>query len=304
MLLFFLMNIYVFIYIVCSYAISILFHAYSDIPMDLQVLVSAFLLLSIGIPHGTLDHLLTFQKQDTNKFKFYLYYLGSIILHLLVWIISPSLGLISFLLVSAFHFGETQLHVFFNKERKLRKIIYLNWGLSILFILIYYNIAELSQMTISFQDTKVFLDLYEHKIVKPIFFLSNILSLLSFAYMFLKGYIKYQKLLSELFFLAIIHLTAFLFPFVICFTLFFIVLHSLPSIVHQFSFFKRVKKKFSIIELIKLMAPYSIISILMSFFLIGLSYYNIIPISIPLISLVVISVITLPHTIVMYNFNH
>ena len=191
-----------------------------------------------------------------------------------------------------------------NLELKIQKIIYLNWGLSILFTLIFYNISELSRMTVSYEDTRIFLELYEHKIIKPIFLISNILSVVSFSLMYFKGYLLYQKFLSELFFLAIIHLTAFLFPFIICFTLYFIVLHSLPSIVHQFSFFKNLKENFSVVKLMKLMFPYSILSITMSFLLIGLSYYNIIPISIPLVSLVVISVITLPHTMVMYNFNH
>ncbi len=298
------MNIYVFIYIVCSYAISIIFHANSSIPMDFQIMGSALLLLAIGIPHGTLDHLLTFNKKRTNKVKFYLYYLGSIVLYILVWVLSPNLGVISFVLVSAFHFGETQLHIFFSKQTKLQKIIYFNWGISILFTLIFYNIYELNQITASFDDTQGFLALYEHQVVKIIFVVSNGLSILSFAYMFLQGYLGFQKLLSEVFFLAMIHLTAFLFPIVICFTLYFIVLHSLPSIVHQFSFFRKLKENFSVLELIKLMAPYSILSLTMSFLLIGLSYYNIIPISIPLISLIIISVITLPHTIVMYNLNH
>ena len=298
------MNIYVFIYIVCSYAISIILNAYSNIPMNFQIIGSTVLLLAIGIPHGTLDHLLTFEKQETNKSKFYLFYIGSILLYLLAWVFSPSLSIISFVLVSAFHFGETQLHVFFDKKRKLQKIIYMNWGLSIIFTLIFYNIFELSKITVSFEDTQVFIDLYEYKVIKLIFIVSNMLSVLSLGYMFVKGYLAYQKLLSELFFITIIHLTAFLFPIVICFTLYFIVLHSLPSIVHQFSFFKKLKEKFSVLDLIKLMAPYSILSLTMSFVVIALSYYNIIPISIPLVSLVIISVITLPHTMVMYNLNH
>ena len=297
------MNIYVFIYIVCSYAVSIVLQAYSNIPIDFQIMGSALLLLCIGIPHGTLDHLLTFKKQETNPLKFYVYYLGAIVLYLLLWIVSPSIGLVSFLLVSAFHFGETQLHFFFKTKSKFRLLIYLNWGISILFTLIYYNITELGEMTTSFDDTQVFLALYEHEIVKPIFMASNVLSLASFALMYYGKRITSQNLLSEVFFLAVIHLTAFLFPFIICFTLYFIVLHSLPSIVHQFSFFKKLNKKFSVIKLIKLMAPYSILSILMSSILIGLSYLNYLPISIPLVSLIVISVITLPHAVVMYKFN-
>jgi beta-carotene 15,15'-dioxygenase len=297
------MNIYVFIYIVCSYAVSIVLQAYSNIPIEFQIMGSALLLLCIGIPHGTLDHLLTFNKQETNPLKFYVYYLGAIVLYLLLWIVSPSIGLVSFLLVSAFHFGETQLHFFFKTKSKLQLLIYLNWGISILFTLIYYNSIELGEMTTSFDDTQVFLALYEHEILKPIFMVSNALSLASFALMYLGNSITSQTVLSEVFFLAVIHLTAFLFPFIICFTLYFIVLHSLPSIVHQFSFFKKLNKKFSVMRLIKLMAPYSILSILMSSILICLSYLNYLPISIPLVSLIVISVITLPHAVVMYKFN-
>ena len=298
------MNFYLFIYIVCSYAITILFQAYSNIPIDYQIIGSAILLLCIGIPHGTLDHLITYKVQKTNKLKFYTYYLGTIVLFFLIWMIAPSLGFVLFLLISAFHFGETQLHLFFTKSSYISLLIYLNWGVTILFTLLYYNNSELNQMTLLFEDTQVFLSVYDHDTLKPIFIASNLGSILSFAYLFYKDKMSSQSLLAELFFLAVIHLTSFLFPFIICFTLFFIVLHSLPSIVHQFTFFKKFKKDFTKKELIQLMAPYSILSISMSAILIALSHLNYIPFSIPLISLIVISAITLPHTFVMLNFNN
>ncbi len=298
------MNFYLFIYIVCSYAITIIFQAYSNIPIDYQIIGSAILLLCIGIPHGTLDHLITYKVQKTNKLKFYTYYLGTIVLFFLIWMIAPSLGFVLFLLISAFHFGETQLHFFFTKNTYISLFIYLNWGVTILFTLLYYNNAELNQMTQLFEDTQVFLSVYDYDTLKPIFIASNLGSILSFVYLFYKNKMSSQSLLAELFFLAVIHLTSFLFPFIICFTLFFIVLHSLPSIVHQFTFFKKFKKDFTKKELIQLMAPYSILSISMSAILIALSHLNYIPFSIPLISLIVISAITLPHTFVMLNFNN
>ena len=298
------MNFYLFIYIVCSYAITIIFQAYSNIPIDYQIIGSALLLLCIGIPHGTLDHLITYKVQKTNKLKFYTYYLGTIVLFFLLWMIAPNLGFVLFLLISAFHFGETQLHFFFTKNTYISLFIYLNWGVTILFTLLYYNNAELNQMTQLFEDTQVFLSVYDYDTLKPIFIASNLGSILSFVYLFYKNKMSSQSLLAELFFLAVIHLTSFLFPFIICFTLFFIVLHSLPSIVHQFTFFKKFKKDFTKKELIQLMAPYSILSISMSAILIALSHLNYIPFSIPLISLIVISAITLPHTFVMLNFNN
>jgi hypothetical protein len=70
----------------------------------------------------------------------------------------------------------------------------------------------------------------------------------------------------------------------------------------EFKFFKKENTGFTIWNFIKLLAPYSILSIIGTTILLLLSYYNIISYSIPFLSIMIISVITLPHAIVMNIF--
>ena len=114
--------------------------------------------------------------------------------------------------------------------------------------------------------------------------------------------IKIERLLSEIFLLFLIHITFYLFPFIIGFTLYFVALHSLKVMNDEFMFFKEENPKFSILDFLKMLAPYSILSIFFTAILLSLSYLNYIPYSIPFLSIMIISVITLPHAIVMNIF--
>jgi hypothetical protein len=70
----------------------------------------------------------------------------------------------------------------------------------------------------------------------------------------------------------------------------------------EFKFFKKENADFTIWNFLKLLAPYSTLSIIGTTILLLLSYYNIISYSIPFLSIMIISVITLPHAIVMNIF--
>ena len=100
----------------------------------------------------------------------------------------------------------------------------------------------------------------------------------------------------------LIHATFYLFPFIIGFTLYFVALHSIKVMNDEFKFLKDENNNFNIMSFLKLLAPYSILSIVGTSFLLILSYYNYIPYSIPFLAIIIISVITLPHAIVMNIF--
>ena len=65
---------------------------------------------------------------------------------------------------------------------------------------------------------------------------------------------------------------------------------------------KKEEKNFSFSKFLKLLAPYSFLSIFGTTLLLFLSYFNYIPYSIPFLAIIIISVITLPHAIVMNIF--
>jgi Brp/Blh family beta-carotene 15,15'-monooxygenase len=64
-------------------------------------------LLFAGIAHGSVDHLLDLEARDSRA-RFYLRYLAGISVFLGLMFVSPLIGLLTFLLLSADHFGECQ----------------------------------------------------------------------------------------------------------------------------------------------------------------------------------------------------
>jgi lycopene beta-cyclase len=84
------------------------------VPGLLQALAPPVLLLGMvfpGIPHGALDHCLSpaGQLQGLALLRFIAFYVAIMGGILLVWLLSPPLALLAFLLYSAWHFGETDL---------------------------------------------------------------------------------------------------------------------------------------------------------------------------------------------------
>ena len=295
------MNLFTFIYIIGIFILLNIFEGFKEISIENQLIYSSLSILLFGIPHGAIDHIIFFKKRQLTKLKFYLVYLGLIVGFVLMWHIAPVLSLILFLLISAFHFGESQFEDI-KITKVLKNIFFFFWGIALLATLIYYNINELANVTAYFDDTLAFEKVYDIKKVTILYYVTNVITIASMILMAVYKQIKIERLLSEFFLLFLIHITFFLFPFIIGFTLYFVVLHSLKVMQDEIEFFKKDNPKFSILDFLKLLAPYSILSIFFTTILLLLSYYTYIPYSIPFLSIVIISVITLPHAIVMNIF--
>tara|TARA_B110000240_G_C13509931_1_gene458696 strand:+ start:174 stop:1070 length:897 start_codon:yes stop_codon:yes gene_type:complete len=295
------MNLFTFIYIIGIFILLNIFEGFKQISIENQLIYSSLSILLFGIPHGAIDHIIFFKKRQLTKLKFYLVYIGLIVGFVLMWHIAPILSLILFLLISAFHFGESQFEDI-KITKVLKNTFFFFWGIALLATLIYYNINELANVTAYFDDTLAFEKVYDIKKVTILYYVTNIITIASMILMAVYKQIKIERLLSEFFLLFLIHLTFFLFPFIIGFTLYFVVLHSLKVMQDEIEFFKKDNPKFSILDFLKLLAPYSILSIFFTTILLLLSYYSYIPYSIPFLSIIIISVITLPHAIVMNIF--
>ena len=297
------MTIFLYIFIVFAFIISNVFQLFSSISIETQIITSTIFIMLVGIPHGSLDHLLLPSQNFKSKLSFYIFYLGLIIANLLVWNYSQILGLILFFIISSYHFGESQLFKFNIKNKIITHFIYLFWGASVIFSFLFYNIDELQLLSNSYEDTKNLISNINLDLFLYLFLLSNIITLIMFTFLIYKSKVKVNKVISEVFFLFVIHLSSFLFPLLICFTLFFIILHSLPSLVNQYNHFKKDNIEFTLKDFIYLMAPYSLVSILFLILISFCSYTNVINYSVPLISIILISVITLPHSFIISKFN-
>ena len=99
-------------------------------------------MITIGIPHGAVDHLLETGKWEYKKspgFIIKYLFLSFIVLALWYWI--PALGLILFLVYSSWHFGQADAKVF-----GLSVISSFLWGTSVLLYIVGTHQTETNQI--------------------------------------------------------------------------------------------------------------------------------------------------------------
>ena len=108
-----------------------------ELTPSVQVVVFAFFILATGIPHGAIDHLVEKEtaKRRQKGFDFSIFlakYLLTMLFYGLAWFIIPSVSLLFFILISAWHFGETDIEnapptAFWNAARFTFGCFILSW---------------------------------------------------------------------------------------------------------------------------------------------------------------------------------
>ena len=109
-------------------------------------LICLFLILSIGVSHGSLDNLKgkkLFQIYGINNFG--IFYLSYILISLSViffWIILPSISLIIFLIVASYHFGKEDTQFLIIENSYFYRLLFFFKGSLIIFAPMYFNFDE------------------------------------------------------------------------------------------------------------------------------------------------------------------
>ena len=278
-----------------------IFTLQNSISIENQLIGCLTLIILFGIPHGAIDNVLSLSESNLSKNSFYFLYLLSMIFYAVLWFITPILSFIFFLLLSSYHFGESQLSNY-NIKNIFSKNIYLVWGIALMSTLFFYNSNELIKLFDNFNDTSVFNLIFEYYLLDILFYSSNTGLILILIHLKINNYINSQIFNSELFQIVLLHMTFFVFPVVISFTLYFVFLHSIKVLIHEYSYLEQKLNGFNLIEFIKLLIPFTLLAIFFFSLFILISNYYKLNISLLLFSIISISVITLPHSISMTNF--
>ncbi|MEL6845862.1 MAG: Brp/Blh family beta-carotene 15,15'-dioxygenase, partial [Bacteroidota bacterium] len=119
-----------------------------ELPSWLEWTWLVSIMLITGIPHGATDHLIFWHKQkqagkSTAWISFLVPYLLQIAMYAFLWWIFPALSLLIFLLLSFYHFGQSELYYLALPEGHIfKKILYLLWGAGIMGVLLLAHRAE------------------------------------------------------------------------------------------------------------------------------------------------------------------
>ena len=256
-----------------------------------SILLFLIVMLSIGIPHGSVDHIIAFINPNARKFDskliFYVVYLSLIVFNIILWVISPFLGLLVFLIISCYHFGETQVIGYNTTDNKILNFVI---GANILLSLFLNNILELQEILyILPQFASLDLSAFD-----SVFFLlvSVAILMLSIVNFEIK---RKVPLYAEI---TILYMVFFHTDLLTSFALYFGFCHSLPMLMLEFKEFKTD----SFIKFYLKTLPFTILSIIFGFLLYQFNNDLLTSDNLILFVFIIISSLTLPHVFIMKDF--
>jgi Brp/Blh family beta-carotene 15,15'-monooxygenase len=260
--------------------------------------VAFVLIVSLGILHGAND-LLILAKGKNSKMLFLkhlLVYLTIIIACVLIYLFSPFIAILLFILLSSYHFGEEHLGEKIKVNRIFNLIFYLFYGVFLFSILFYVSLTavnEIMQELTGITFTKI-------QIANAFSISLSVLLILS-IYLYVTKKIQLSVLFKEFFYLCLLSLVFKTSSLILGFAIYFIFWHSIPSLLNQVAFIYGDLTKKSVVNYFKKAFIYWMISV---FGLLVL--YQIIP-DVHLFSsiiFVLLFAVTAPHTWVMFKMKN
>jgi len=193
-------------------------------------LICLFLILSIGVSHGSLDNLKgrkLFQIYGINNFV--IFYLSYILISLSViffWIIIPSISLMIFLIIASHHFGKEDTQFLIVENSYLNQLFFFLKGALIIFAPMYFHFDEtISIFKLLLIDNESFYEFLNFIESNKILLYGIILSTLSSIILFIKNFeLKKFTIFLDYFSILIIN---FYFSPLVAFTVYFCFLHSI-----------------------------------------------------------------------------
>lgn len=267
------------------------------------VILGASILL-IGIPHGAIDHIISsriynLENSPFDQLKFYVPYLLLMLLMTLIWISSGILGFIIFAVITIYHFGQADLE-HLNFTPKIKPVLIISRGLMILSLIIFsevhFTFPIIESLTGLQIPKKTWLSTYGFEL-GIILALQHPLLLLVRTFQLGKEqknawwYPVLDSLLIVLIFL--------LNDPIIGFALYFALWHSLGHVLEMKAFFKDIGESFSPIKFYKLAFPFTMISLAGLWLIYKIKQAMGIEEQMIALLLVLISVLTLPHVLVV-----
>ncbi len=277
-------------------AFGILGWLWPDFLIQIQYPIFVVLILLIGIPHGATDFLLykRLQGEALKKkhiFRFFLYYLAAAFGYLLCWLTLPAFALILFLIISAYHFGQSNWQ-YLQLSRFKSFVLYSVWGTCVLGGALLWHWDESSVIIGQLLGGALTWTNSEMASVQWLLLLLCISLIIGLR---LIRSLNTQQMFREITNLVVLSFVLFHTPLLVGFALYFALWHSLGSLLNQVAFFRRQTPSFTLLHYYIQAAPYTLLSLVGLFLLVlGKPFFGS---DVSLISLffVLIACITLPH---------
>jgi Brp/Blh family beta-carotene 15,15'-monooxygenase len=257
----------------------------------IEMSLFALILFIVGIPHGAIDHLISNPVFEMSAFKlFLLKYLSLIGIYLIVWYFFPLLALLAFLVMSAYHFGQTHfIHI--SSPIKHSWLLNISRGGYFLAVILVGNWDTTRSILSSLSS----LDLVnEYR-----FWVLGSFSILTVLFQSFWGPNWSKTHFIELIILGpVLYFT----PLLIGFIVYFGFWHSLPSMLKEYDFLRTFKTYDTPTKFAFQLVPFTLISLLAIAVILFLGIKYLDENELILLFFILISLISFPHILYMDQF--
>jgi Brp/Blh family beta-carotene 15,15'-monooxygenase len=197
---------------------------------SISPLICLFLILVIGVSHGSLDHIkgkrLLKIFDIKNVFFFYVLYILLAIFIIITWVLLPTISLLLFLIIASYHFGKEDTQFLTTNANSINLLLYFFKGSLIIIAPMFFHFDEtVAIYRFLLVENETFYTILGNIETNKILLIGIVLSTLSSVLLFIKEF-EIKKLVIFLDYFSIIILNYYLSPLV-AFTLYFCFLHSL-----------------------------------------------------------------------------
>lgn len=270
-----------------------------------SLLVALVLIVFIGIPHGANDHLLFFNlinksvdKKTKKSTLFFASYIGLILLYVCFWYLFPTFSLGLFILMSIYHFGQSNLYVSPIESKFVKLISIFLSGSFVLLTPIFAHIETALPVIQTLAKNADYLAISK-ELGNKLAICAGILMLILWVILVISKHVNFKNGLFEILNVFLLFGLFYYSPLWIGFAIYFTLWHAIPSIEDQINFFKTTRVNYNLGKYVREILPFSMIAILG--LLLAFQYsgdYISINQGIALL-FIFIAVITLPHMIMM-----
>ena len=249
------------------------------------------ILLLVGIPHGAIDHLTSDPFiTKSGLIRFIVFYLLLITLYIICWFFFPLVALISFILMSAYHFGQTHfLGVRVPKTADI--ILFLSRGGFFLALILLGNLEATATILKDIVEIELS-DKQSIAIIAVLFF-----STVAIQLYLLKGIRK-----KDVFELIILGGLLYYSPLLVGFITYFGFWHALPSMIEEYAYLKRIPQFSTFKKFFIQLLPFTLISLIGISLILMIGQHYLETSQLIMIFFIMISLISFPHIIYMDRF--
>lgn len=252
------------------------------------------IVLSIGIIHGSNDFTILKKQNKGNSvfFKSAIFYLLLMFLCVVSYLINAFISILFFIFLSSYHFGEQHLESKLSGSKFIKTIFYIFYGMLIFSLIFIENLNQVAQIMLTLTGS-IIPEIW----IKSMLVISSSVLVLCLLYELLTTIKSKINIARELFYLLILYLVFKTSSLILGFSIYFVLWHSVPSILDQIKFLSGQHNTKTILSYCKTAFIYWFISIIG----IGIVYYFFSENLFNSIIFLVLFAVTTPHVWVMHG---